>query len=64
MIQLRTIKQSYDFVKSQDKESAVTLYFIRTLCRQNKIEFKKAGSKILVNLGSLLSYLVAANSAA
>lgn len=54
---LRTIKQCYDYIKSKDQDSAVTIYLIRTLCTSGKVTFTTAGKKILVNLESLLSEL-------
>ena len=52
----RTIKECYDYIKSIDKDTAITLYFIRTLCRQEKIDFIWSGKKILIDLYSLLNY--------
>lgn len=54
---LRTIKQCFEYIKSKDKESAVTIYFIRTLCSQGRVNFTTAGKKILINLDSLLKEL-------
>lgn len=56
-MRLRTIKQCYEYIKSQDSESAVTLYLIRTLCSQGKVKYITAGNKILIQLDSLLEYL-------
>lgn len=56
-MRLRTIKQCYEYIKSQDSESAVTLYLIRTLCSQDKVKYIKVGNKILIQLDSLLEYL-------
>lgn len=60
-MRLRTIKQCYEHIKQQDKDSAVTIYLIRTLCSQEKVYYIKAGKKILINLDSLISYFAATN---
>lgn len=54
-MRLRTIRQCYEQVKALDKDSAITIYFIRTLCSQGKVEYINAGKKILINLDSLLN---------
>lgn len=54
---LRTIKQCFDHIKSIDKESAVTIYFLRSLCSQGRVKYTTAGKKILINLDSLLNVL-------
>lgn len=62
MSRLRTIKQCYQHLKEQDKDSAVTLYFIRSLCANGKVDYITAGNKILVNLDSLIKALENVNS--
>ena len=56
-LNLRTIKQCFDYIKGIDKESAVTIYFLRTLCSQGRVNYTTAGTKILINLDSLLNVL-------
>lgn len=56
-MRLRTIKQCYEHIKKLDKESAITIYFLRTLCSQGRVNFTTAGKKILINLDSLLNEL-------
>jgi len=54
---LRTIKDTIDEIHSIDPDTALTAYFIRTLCKANKIQYKTVGKKILINFDYLLEYL-------
>lgn len=38
MSQLRSIKASYDIIKSQDENTAITAHTIRTWCKEGKIK--------------------------
>lgn len=53
MSQLRSIKASYDIIKSQDENTAITAHTIRTWCKEGKIKCLTAGSKILVDIDFL-----------
>ena len=53
----RTIKETMNELKVLDKDTALSLYFIRTLCGENKIKYKTAGKKILIDFDDLLEYL-------
>ena len=54
---IRTVQQCLNEIKVLDPLTAVTENFIRTLCKNNQIKHFKSGSKYLVNLDNLLSYL-------
>ena len=54
---LRTVQQCLIEIKSVDKDSAISEWFIRSLCKSNKINYIANGTKILVNLNSLINYL-------
>ena len=54
---LRTVRQCLIEIKSVDKECAISEWFIRSLCKKNKINYIANGTKILVNLNSLINYL-------
>ena len=56
-VRLRTIQQCLMEIKSIDKDSAISEWFIRSLCKSNKINYIPNGTKILVNLNSLIDYL-------
>ena len=53
----RTIQQCLVEIKKLDKESAISEFFIRSLCRSQTIEYVSSGNKSLVNLDNLLQYL-------
>ena len=53
----RTINQCHDTIYQNDKDTAITKFFIRKLCNENLVKNIKAGSKILVDYNSLLTYL-------
>lgn len=54
---IRTIQQCLNEIKSLDPCTAITENFIRTLCNTNQVKHFKSGTKYLVNLDNLLSYL-------
>ena len=54
---MRTIKASMAEIKALDADTAVTEWFIRNLCKENKVKHYNTGKKILVNLDDLLKYL-------
>ena len=54
---MRTIKQCHEELKKLDPETAVSEWFIRTLCTSNKVKHFLSGTKILVNYDDLLLYL-------
>lgn len=53
----RTIKECLNEVKKCDSDTAVSEFFIRQLCKTNKIKYFNSGNKSLVNLDSLLEFL-------
>ena len=57
LTRMRTIKQCYEEIKALDTNTAITEWFIRCLCKDNKVKHFMSGSKILVNLDDLLNYL-------
>jgi hypothetical protein len=57
MPKLRTIIQCYEMIRSEDSLTAITPYFIRSLCNSRSVRFINAGNKILVDYDSLINYL-------
>ncbi len=53
----RTINGCLNEIKELDPQTAITEWFIRNLCKQNKITYFTSGNKTLVNLSDLLIYL-------
>lgn len=54
---MKTVEQSYNEIKKLDPETAISLWFIRCLCKENKVKHFMTGTKILVNYDDLLRYL-------
>ncbi len=54
---LRSIQKSFDIVKAGDPETGITVYTIRTWCKEGKIKFLNAGNKVLVDMDSLLNFI-------
>ena len=54
---LRSIRKAYEMIKAEDAESAVTVHTIRTWCKEGKIKHLTVGTKILVDMDSLLTYI-------
>ena len=57
MSKLRTVKQCLENIKKLDPDTAVTLYYIRHLCKENKVKHFLAGNKILIDFDSLIEVL-------
>ncbi len=58
---LRSIQKAFDIVKQQDPETCITIHTIRVWCKENKIKNLRAGTKILVDVESLLKYISSNN---
>ena len=54
---VRSIKQAVEYIRKTDPESAIKVHTIRTWCKENKIKNLRAGTKILVDVESLLNYI-------
>lgn len=54
---LRSIKKAYDIIKEQDKDTSITVHTIRIWCKEGKVKCLNAGTKILVDMDSLLDYI-------
>ncbi|MBE7707061.1 MAG: hypothetical protein IJZ29_01135 [Clostridia bacterium] len=54
---LRSIQKAFDIIKQQDPETCITIHTIRVWCKENKIKNLRAGTKILVDVESLLNYI-------
>ena len=53
----RTINQCFSSIYNEDTETAITKFFIRKLCEDNKVRYLKAGNKILIDWNSLVEFL-------
>jgi len=54
---MRTIKQCAEHFKAEDPETRVSEHYVRLLVKQRKIPVYLAGSRQLVNLDVLISFL-------
>lgn len=57
MSRIRTIDGAYDYILSNDKETAITKTALRRLVVSGQIPSHKQGVKYLVNLDSIDDYL-------
>ena len=57
IIKLRTVRQCVDEIKKIDKDTAISEWFVRSLCKRNEIKYVTNGNKVLVNFESLVGYL-------
>jgi hypothetical protein len=55
--QLRTVNDTVRMLREIDGGSGLTEYFIRCLCKQDKIKTLQVGTKILIYWQSLIEYL-------
>ena len=54
---LRSIKKAVDFIQAEDPNTAIRVHTIRTWCKEGKIKFLTVGTKILIDMESLLEYI-------
>ena len=54
---LRSIKKAVDFIQAEDPNTAIRVHTIRTWCKEGKIKFLTVGTKILIDMDSLLEYI-------
>lgn len=54
---LRSIKKAYEIIKEQDNGTSITVHTIRVWCKEGKIKCLNAGTKILVDMESLLDFI-------
>ena len=61
MKMLRSIRKAYDMIKAEDSGTSITIHTIRVWCKEGKIRHLNAGTKILVDMDSLLDYITMKN---
>ena len=54
---LRSIKKAQEMIRKGDPETAVTVHTIRMWCKNGKIKCLNAGTKLLVDVQSLMDYI-------
>ena len=54
---LRSIKKAQEMIRNEDPETAVTVHTIRMWCKNGKIKCLNAGTKLLVDVQSLMDYI-------
>ena len=54
---LRSIRKAYEIIKEQDNETSITIHTIRVWCKEGKVKSLNAGTKVLVDMDSLLDYI-------
>lgn len=54
---VRSINQAVKYTRSTDPESAIKVHTIRTWCKEGKLKFLTVGTKILIDIDSLLEYI-------
>lgn len=57
LIRMRCVKDCVEYIKSLDKDTAITEWYIRTLCKNNTILNRTSGKKLYVNLDHLIAYI-------
>ena len=54
---LRTVNKALDEIKKIDKDTAVTAYTIRSWAKEKKIRSISAGTRVLIDVESLIEYI-------
>ena len=57
MGKIRSIKKAYEIIKEQDDGTSITVHTIRVWCKEGKVKCLNAGTKILVDIDSLLDFI-------
>ncbi len=57
MPRLRTLTETYNYIKEQDNETAITPNALRRMVVSGQIPCVKAGKKYLIDLDALFEYL-------
>ena len=57
MPEYRTINECVDLIRTKDKDTSITAYFIRNLCKSGRVISFSSGSKLLVNYTDLENLL-------
>lgn len=57
MARMRTIKQTMEYLKEQDENTAMTEWNLRQLVKSGQLKTHRAGNKYLINLDFLEKYL-------
>lgn len=58
---IRTINGAVAYLRQSDPGSAVTASYIRRLVRENKIPYMMDGTRVLVNVSTLIDFLTKQN---
>ena len=53
----RDIKTCLEMIKALDKNTKITLYFLRTIAKQHLVDTLVVGKKVLIEWNSLKQYL-------
>ncbi len=54
---MRTIPEALKMIKEKDQDTSITLYAIKKLCQNSKINSIHIGNKILLNFDDLISLI-------
>jgi hypothetical protein len=54
---MRSIRQALEMIKAEDPNSCLTSYYIRDLCKKNKVRHIKSGTKVMVDYDDLLKFI-------
>ena len=54
---MRTIPQAVEELKKQDKDTAITVHYLRSLVKRGHIPSVNTGRKILINLDTIGEYI-------
>lgn len=57
MARMRTIRQTMEYLKEQDSDTAITEWGLRQLVKSGKLKTHRAGNKYLINLDYLIQFL-------
>ncbi|SET38691.1 DNA binding domain-containing protein, excisionase family [Natronincola peptidivorans] len=58
MARMRTIKQTVEYLKNKDPDTAVSTWWLRMMVKSGQIKHHKAGNKFLINLDALEDFLM------
>lgn len=56
-VRMRTIRQTMEYLRENDPETAITDWGLRKLVKSGQLKTHRSGNKYLINLDNLLEFL-------
>ncbi len=54
LARMRTINEAHEYLLTLDKETCITKYLIREICKQGKVKCLRTGTRYLIDIDDLV----------